>query len=46
MTLEAAYIMRKQENMALKRENEKLADTVEKLRKGAYSDPDRIDHIK
>ena len=46
MTLEEAYIMRKQENMALKRENAKLTDTVEKLRKGAYSDPDRIDHIK
>lgn len=46
MTLEEAYIMRKQENMALKRENAKLTDIVEKLRKGAYSDPDRIDHIK
>lgn len=46
MTLEEAYEMRRLECLALKRENEKLAVTVEKLRKGAYSDPDRIDHIK
>ena len=45
MTLEEAYIMRKQECMSLRRENSKLTDTIEQLRKGVYSDPDRIDHL-
>ena len=46
MRLEEAYIMRKQECKALQRENSKLPETIEQLRKGAYSDPDKIDHIK
>lgn len=46
MRLEEAYIMRKQECKALQRENSKLLETIEQLRKGAYSDPDKIDHIK
>lgn len=46
MRLEEAYIMRKQECKALQRENSKLLETIEQLRKGAYSDPDKIDHIR
>ena len=46
MRLEEAYIMRKQECKALQHENSKLLETIEQLRKGAYSDPDKIDHIK
>lgn len=45
MTLEEAYIRRKQENMALKRENASLSATVESLRKGTYSNPEKIAHI-
>ncbi len=45
MTLEEAYIRRKQENMALKRENARLSATVESLRKGTYSNPEKIAHI-
>ncbi len=36
MDLREAYIRRKQENMALKRENASLLATVESLRKGTY----------
>ena len=46
MTLEEAYIMRKQECKTLQRENSKLLETIEQLRKGAYSDPDKIEHIR
>jgi len=46
MTLEEAYIRRKQENMALKRENASLSATVEALRKGTYSNPEKIAHLK
>ena len=46
MTLEEAYMRRHQECKALQRENSILSDTVTKLRKGAYSDPDKIAHIK
>lgn len=46
MTLEEAYIMRKQECMSLQRENRKLTDTIDQLRKGTYTDPEKIDHIK
>ena len=42
MTLEEAYMRRHQECKALKRENSILSETVSKLRKGTYSDPDRI----
>ena len=46
MTLEEAYIMRKQECKTLQRENSKLLETIGQLRKGAYSDPDKIEHIR
>ena len=46
MTLEEAYIMRKQECMSLQRENRKLTDTVDQLRKGIYTDPEKIEHFK
>ena len=46
MRLEEAYLRRKHESMTLKRENAKLPETIEQLRKGAYFDPDKIDHIK
>lgn len=46
MTLEEAYIMRRQECMSLKRENRKLTDTIDQLRKGTYRDPEKIDHIR
>jgi hypothetical protein len=46
MTLEEAYIMRRQECLSLQRENRKLTDTVDQLRKGTYTDPEKIDHIK
>jgi uncharacterized protein with PIN domain len=46
MTLEEAYIRRKQENMALKRENASLSATIEALRKGTYSNPEKVAHLK
>ena len=46
MTLEEAYLRCKHECMALKRENAKLSETVEKLRKGTYSEPEKIAHIR
>ncbi len=46
MTLEEAYIMRRQECMSLKRENRKLTDTIDQLRKGSYTDSEKIDHIR
>ena len=46
MTLEEAYMRRHQECKALKRENSILSETVSKLRKGTYSDPEKIAHIK
>ena len=46
MTLEEAYLMRKQECMSLQRENRKLTDTIDQLRKGTYTEPEKIDHIK
>lgn len=36
MTLEEAYLMRKHECMSLQRENRKLTDTIDQLRKGTY----------
>ena len=46
MTLEKAYLMRKQECLSLQRENRKLTDTIDQLRKGSYTDPEKIGHIK
>ena len=46
MTLEKAYLMRKQECLSLQRENRKLTDTIDQLRKGSYTDPEKISHIK
>ena len=46
MTLEEAYMMRRQECLALKRENSKLSAIIEKLRKGEYTDPDKVEHIR
>lgn len=46
MTLEEAYLRCKHECMALKRENAKLSETVEMLRKGTYSEPEKIAHIR
>ena len=46
MTLKEAYELRRHECLALQRENNKLTDAVAKLRKGVYSDPDKISHIK
>lgn len=46
MTLEEAYLQCIHECMVLKRENAKLSDTVVKLRKGTYSEPEKIAHIR
>ena len=46
MTLEEAYMMRRQECLALQRENRKLSAIIEKLRKGEYTDPDKVEHIR
>ena len=46
MTLEEAYIMRRQECLSLQRENRKLANTVDQLRKGTYTDPEKIEHFR
>ena len=45
MTLEEAYLRRKQECMTLQRENRRLSDAVEKLQKGAYPVPEKVAHI-
>jgi len=45
MDLREAYMRCKHENMALKRENASLSATVEALRKGTYTDPEKIAHI-
>ena len=36
MTLEEAYLMRKQECLSLQRENRKLKEIIDQLRKGTY----------
>ena len=46
MTLEEAYLMRKHECMSLQRENRKLTDTIDQLRKGTYTDSEKIEHIR
>ena len=46
MTLKEAYLMRKQECLSLQRENRKLTDTIDQLRKGTYTEPEKIGHIR
>ena len=46
MTLEEAYLMRKQECLSLQRENRKLKETIDQLRKGIYTEPEKISHIR
>ena len=46
MTLEEAYLRCKHESMALKREIAKLSETVEQLRKGTYTEPEKVAHLR
>ena len=46
MTLEEAYLRCKHESMALKREIAKLSETVEQLRKGTYTEPEKVAFLR
>ncbi len=46
MTLKEAYEKRRQEVLALQRENTRLRSTIEKLKVGTYVDAEKADHIR
>ena len=46
MTLKEAYEKRRQEVLALQRENTRLKSTIEKLKVGTYVDAEKADHIR
>jgi len=46
MTLSEAYEKRRQENLALQRENAKLKHNLDKLREGTYVDSEKAAHLK
>lgn len=46
MTLKEAYEKRRQEVLALQRENTRLKSTIEELKVGTYVDAEKADHIR
>ena len=46
MTLKEAYEKRRQECLALERENKKLKNTIEQLKVGTYVDSEKAEHIR
>lgn len=46
MTLKEAYENRRQEVLALQRENTRLKSTIEKIKVGTYVDAEKADHIR